>query len=74
MQFVVGIAELRATAVDLTGPVWAIAFAAWRISPGLARPMLSWRRRAHSRGNTESFASFFSAFASSGAGSGTLGV
>ena len=73
-----GIAELRATAVDLTGPVWAIAFAAWRIFPGLARPMLSWRRRAHSRGNTESFASFFSTFAGSGAGSsagsGVLGL
>ena len=69
-----GIADLRASAVDLDGPVWAAAFAAWHIVPGLARPMLRWRRRAHSRGNTQSFASFFSAFASSGAGSGTLGV
>ena len=54
-----GIAELRATAVDLDGPIWAVAFAVWQIFPGLARPMLSWRRRAHSRGNTDSFASFF---------------
>ena len=53
-----GLAELRATAIDLGGPLWAAAFAAWQVFPGLARPMLSWRRRAHSRGNTESFASF----------------
>ena len=60
--------------VDLDGPVWAAAFAAWHIVPGLARPMLRWRRRAHARGNTQSFASFFTAFASSGAGPGALGV
>lgn len=53
-----GLAELRATARNLGGPVWSAAFAAWQIFPGLARPMLSWRRRAHSRGNTESFATF----------------
>ena len=69
-----GIAELRATAVALGGPVWAAAFAAWQVFPGLARPMLSWRRRAHSRGNTQSFASFFSTLAGSGTGSGAVGV
>jgi glycosyltransferase involved in cell wall biosynthesis len=53
-----GLAELRATTGDLGGPVWAAAFAAWQVFPGLARPMLHWRRRAHSRGNTQSFASF----------------
>ena len=63
-----GLAELRATAIDFGGPVWAAAFAAWQVFPGLARPMLSWRRRAHSRGNTESCASFFLTLAGSGVG------
>jgi len=53
-----GLAELHVNARDLGGPVWSAAFAAWQVFPGLARPMLSWRRRAHSRGNTQSFASF----------------
>jgi glycosyltransferase involved in cell wall biosynthesis len=52
-----GLGELRASAGDLGGPVWAAAFAVWQVFPGLARPMLHWRRRAHSRGNTQSFAS-----------------
>ena len=54
-----GLAELHATATELGGPVWTAAFAAWQVFPALARPMLQWRRRAHSRGNTDSFASFF---------------
>ena len=58
-----GLAELRATGMDLGGPVWSAAFAAWQVFPGLARPMLSWRRRAHSRGNTESFAGFLKTLA-----------
>ena len=62
-----GLAELRATAMDLGGPVWSMAFAAWQVFPGLARPMLHWRRRAHSRGNTESFASFLKTLARPGA-------
>ena len=53
-----GLAELHATATELGGPVWTAAFAAWQVFPSLARPMLQWRRKAHSRGNTESFASF----------------
>ena len=53
-----GLAQLRASS-DLSGPVWTAALAAWRVFPGLARPMLRWRRRAHSRGNTQSFAGFF---------------
>ena len=61
-----GLAELRATAIDLGGPVWSAAFAAWQVFPGLARPMLHWRRRAHSRGNTESFASFLKTLARPG--------
>lgn len=32
------------------GPVWKAAFALWQVVPILARPMLRWRRRAHSRG------------------------
>lgn len=54
-----GLAELHANATELGGPVWTAAFAAWQVFPALARPMLQWRRRAHSRGNTHSFASFF---------------
>ena len=61
-----GLAELHATAIDLGGPVWSAAFAAWQVFPGLARPMLHWRRRAHSRGNTESFASFLKTLARPG--------
>ena len=53
-----GLAELHATATELGGPVWTAAFAAWQVFPALARPMLQWRRKAHARGNTESFASF----------------
>ena len=54
-----GLTQLRATATELGGPAWTAAFVAWQVFPGLARPMLQWRRRAHSRGNTHSFASFF---------------
>lgn len=46
-----GLAELRKVKSRVGGPVWALSFAVWRIFPGLARPMLAWRRRAHSRGN-----------------------
>ena len=50
-----GLIELHASATMLGGPVWNAAFAAWRMFPALARPMLRWRRRAHARGNTEGF-------------------
>ena len=58
-----GLAELHATNTELGGPVWSAALAAWQVFPGLARPLLRWRRRAHSRGNTESFASFLKTLA-----------
>ncbi len=46
-----GLAELRRVKSRVGGPVWAFSFAMWRLFPGLARPMLAWRRKAHSRGN-----------------------
>ena len=61
-----GLAELHATNTELGGPVWSAALAAWQVFPELARPMLRWRRRAHSRGNTESFASFLKTMARPG--------
>ena len=51
-----GLAELRAASGPVESSVWSAAFAAWQLFPGLARPMLQWRRRAHRRGNTESLA------------------
>lgn len=45
-----GLAELRRVKGLVSGPVWALSFALWRVFPMLARPMLAWRRRAHSRG------------------------
>ena len=45
-----GLAELRAASTMVSGPVWTLSFAAWRVFPGLARPLLRWRRRAHRRG------------------------
>lgn len=62
-----GIAELRRSS-DLSGPVWTAAFVAWQVFPGLARPMLRWRRRAHSRGYTQSFAGFLRTLAGPRAG------
>ncbi len=48
-----GLAELRRTKARVDGPVWALSFALWRLIPPLARPMLAWRRRAHSRGASQ---------------------
>lgn len=45
-----GLTELRRVKALVGGPVWTLSFALWRVFPGLARPMLTWRRRAHSRG------------------------
>lgn len=45
-----GLTELRAASAQVAGPVWRAAFTIWRLAPALARPMLRWRRRAHSRG------------------------
>lgn len=52
-----GLAELRAIPGQVEGPVWRAAFTMWRIAPVLARPMLRWRRAAHSRGAQGSLAS-----------------
>lgn len=59
-----GIADLRASN-DLDGPVWSAALAAWQVFPALARPMLRWRRHAHSRGNTDGVAGFLKSLARS---------
>ena len=48
-----GLAALRKVKAEVGGPVWSIAFALWSVVPALARPMLTWRRRAHSRGGSE---------------------
>lgn len=48
-----GLAALRAVKGEVGGPVWAMSFLLWKLLPGLARPMLAWRRRAHSRGGSE---------------------
>ncbi|MDT0508952.1 glycosyltransferase family A protein [Novosphingobium sp. MMS21-SN21R] len=48
-----GLAELRdivRAGGMVGGPVWKAAFTLWQVVPILARPMLRWRRRAHSRG------------------------
>lgn len=56
-----GLAELRDVVRAggmVGGPVWRLAFALWQVLPWLARPMLRWRRRAHSRGAAASAAVF----------------
>lgn len=45
-----GLADLGRLRSRVAGPVWTASFALWRIAPALARPMLRWRRRRHSRG------------------------
>lgn len=45
-----GLAELRKTRGQVSGITWRASFALWSVFPALARPMLRWRRRAHSRG------------------------
>lgn len=52
-----GLADLQALGL-LTGPAWFAVWKLWSIWPSLARPMLQWRRLAHSRGNSSSFASY----------------
>lgn len=56
-----GLTDLRAivrTSGLVGGPVWRLAFLLWQICPPLARPMLRWRRRAHSRGGATAGAAF----------------
>jgi hypothetical protein len=45
-----GLDALRKVKAEVGGPVWTLSFALWSLFPALARPMLAWRRRAHSRG------------------------
>lgn len=49
-----GLAALRRARSQVAGITWHISFALWQLFPALARPMLRWRRRAHSRGATGS--------------------
>lgn len=56
-----GLAELRDVVRAggmVGGPVWKLAFALWQVAPALARPMLRWRRRAHSRGSATAAGTF----------------
>jgi hypothetical protein len=48
-----GLVELRALDAQVSGSVWTISFLVWTLIPPLARPMLSWRRKAHSRGSAD---------------------
>jgi len=45
-----GLPALRAVYHAEGGPIWMLAFALWWFLPGLAPPMLRWRRHAHTRG------------------------
>lgn len=45
-----GLAEIRRLRSKVAGPIWTFSLALWRIWPGIAAPMLRWRRRSHSRG------------------------
>ena len=46
-----GLSDLRAVRSRVQGPIWTLSFALWRVMPGLARPMLGWRRAARARSN-----------------------
>ncbi len=48
-----GLAELRHARGQVAGFTWRASFALWNLFPALARPMLRWRRRAHTRGGAE---------------------
>jgi glycosyltransferase involved in cell wall biosynthesis len=48
-----GLAELRRARGQVAGFTWRASFMLWNLLPALARPMLRWRRRAHSRGAAE---------------------
>lgn len=45
-----GLAELKQLRMRLAGSIWTLSFALWQLVPPLARPMLRWRRKQHSRG------------------------
>jgi glycosyltransferase involved in cell wall biosynthesis len=44
-----GVAELTALRGQVSGLVWDLSFAVWRLAPALARPMLRLRRKRNSR-------------------------
>ncbi len=46
-----GLPRLRKASAQHNGVVWQIAMLVWRVAPGLAAPMLRWRRARHARGN-----------------------
>lgn len=48
-----GLPALRAVQRGRGGPVWLAAFALWRVLPGLAPPMMRWRRTANARGSAD---------------------
>lgn len=48
-----GLAALRLVKAEVPGRFWSLCFTLWSLVPALARPMLIWRRRAHSRGGSE---------------------
>ncbi|MEO0061857.1 MAG: putative glycosyltransferase EpsJ [Pseudomonadota bacterium] len=48
-----GLPALRVTSANVSGPIWALAFALWRVAPALAPPMIRWRRRNHARGGSD---------------------
>jgi glycosyltransferase involved in cell wall biosynthesis len=47
-----GLASLRRARGQVGGFLWEASFTLWRLFPSLARPMLRWRRHAHTRGST----------------------
>ncbi|MEO6151902.1 MAG: glycosyltransferase family A protein [Croceibacterium sp.] len=47
-----GLPALRAAHRGQGGMAWSAAFLLWRIAPELAPPMLRWRQRRNSRGNS----------------------
>jgi glycosyltransferase involved in cell wall biosynthesis len=49
-----GLPALRAARRGQGGVVWALAFLLWRPFPGLAPPMMRWRRKNNSRGRVAS--------------------
>lgn len=49
-----GLADLRLARDQVAGLPWYLAFSLWLVLPALARPMLRWRRHAHSRGTAGS--------------------
>ncbi len=47
-----GLEKLRGDEVLQQSRLWRSSFLLWRVAPGLARPMLAWRKQVHTRGTT----------------------